>query len=78
MGVTADHPAVRIVVDTWTLLFATSFADLGRPGNEPIESRIVCDRMCASFELFRRSWSPWGQPEREPEREPDSSPPQAR
>jgi len=31
MGVTADHPAVRIVVDTWTLLFATSFADLGRP-----------------------------------------------
>jgi AcrR family transcriptional regulator len=79
MGVTADHPAVRIVVDTWTLLFATSYADLGRPGNEPIESRIVCDRMCASFALFRRSWSPWREPEREPERtsDSDSNPPQA-
>jgi hypothetical protein len=52
------------------LLFAASFADLGQPGNEPIESSIVCDRMCASFELFRRSWSPW--------RQPDSNPPQAR
>jgi AcrR family transcriptional regulator len=80
MGLTADHPAVRMVVDTWTLLFATSFADLGQPGNEPIESRIVCARMYASFELFRRSWSPWREPEREPERtsDSDSNPPQAR
>lgn len=73
MGVPADHPAVRIVVDTWTLLFATSFADLGRPGNEPIESRIVYDRMCATFELFRRSWSPTRQPGGA-----DPNPPQAR
>jgi AcrR family transcriptional regulator len=80
MGVAPDHPAVRMVADTWTLLFATSFADLGQPGNEPIESRIVCDRLRASFELFRRTWSPWKEPEQEPERasEADPNPPQAR
>jgi AcrR family transcriptional regulator len=84
MGVAPDHPAVRMVTDTWTLLFATSFAGLGQPGNEPIASTIVCDRMCASFELFRRSWSPWKEPEQEPEHEPeraserDANPPQAR
>ena len=80
MGLPPDHPAVRMVTDTWTLLFATSFADLGQPGNEPIESRIVCDRLSASFELFRRSWSPWKEPEQEPERagEGHPNPPQAR
>jgi AcrR family transcriptional regulator len=80
MGLAPDHPAVRMVTDTWTLLFATSFAGLGQPGNEPIESKIVCDRMCATFELFRRSWSPSRAPERETEREPstDPNPPQAR
>jgi hypothetical protein len=30
----------------------------GTPGGEPIEARIVCQRMCASFELFRGSWMP--------------------
>jgi hypothetical protein len=59
LGFAPDHPAVRMVTDTWTVLFATSFSGLGRPGNEPIESRIVCERMCASFEQFRRSWAPW-------------------
>jgi len=80
MGLPPDHPAVRMVTDTWTLLFATSFADLGQPGNEPIESRIVCDRLSASFELFRRSWSPWKEPEQEPEPagEGHPNPPQAR
>jgi AcrR family transcriptional regulator len=76
MGLPPDHLAVRMVTDTWTLLFATSFAGLGQPGNEPIESRIVCDRVCASFELFRRSWSPWNEPERGSEA--DRNPPQAR
>ena len=76
MGLPPDHLAVRIVTDVWTLLFAASFADLGRPGNDPIEARIVCDRLCASFELFRRSWSPWIAPEQATEADPN--PPQAR
>jgi hypothetical protein len=57
-----DPAAVRMITDAWTVLFATSFSGLGTPGNEPIESRIVCERMCASFELFRRSWMPWRAP----------------
>jgi hypothetical protein len=47
-----------MVADMWTVLFATSFAGLGQPGNDPIEANIVCDRLCAAVELFRRSWSP--------------------
>jgi AcrR family transcriptional regulator len=61
MGMARDHPAVQMIADTWTALFATSFAGLGQPGNEPIAPKIVCERLCAHFELFRRSWSPWNQ-----------------
>jgi AcrR family transcriptional regulator len=77
MGVAQDHPAVRMVTDTWTLLFATSFAGLGQPGSEPIEPKIVCDRMCGSFELFRRSWTPWKEPEQadDADRQPPASAP---
>lgn len=59
MGVPGDHPAIRVITDTWTVLFATSFAGLGQPGNEPIAAKIVCDRLCSTFEVFRRTWSPW-------------------
>jgi AcrR family transcriptional regulator len=67
MGLPPDHPAIRIVADMWTLLFASSFAGLGRAGGEPIEPKIVCERLCTHFELFRRSWSPWNQGWKEPE-----------
>ena len=63
MGVAADHPAVGLISDTWTALFASSFAGLGMPGNDPIEPKVLCDRLAAMFELFRRSWSPWAEPE---------------
>jgi hypothetical protein len=63
MDVPADHPAVRLISDTWTVMFATSFAGLGLPGNDPIEPHGLCDRLCATFEMFRRSWSPWNGPE---------------
>jgi AcrR family transcriptional regulator len=59
MGLAHDDPAVRVVSDTWTVLFATSFAGLGLPGEPPIEPKVLCDRLCETFELFRRSWSPW-------------------
>jgi hypothetical protein len=49
MGVAPDHPAVRMITDTWTVLFATPFSGLGTPGGEPIEARIVCQRMCGGF-----------------------------
>jgi hypothetical protein len=59
IGMASDHPAVRMITDIWTVLFATSFSGLGTPGNESIELGIVCERMCPSFEPFRRSWMPW-------------------
>jgi AcrR family transcriptional regulator len=59
MGVPLDHPAIRVIGDTWTMLFAASFDGLGLPGNEPVEPKVVCDRLRATFELFRRSWTPW-------------------
>jgi AcrR family transcriptional regulator len=59
MGVPASDPAVRMVADTWTVLFANAFAGLGMPGHEPLEPRVLCDRICAQYELFRRTWSPW-------------------
>lgn len=58
LGVAVDHPAVRLISDTWTVLFATSFAGLGQSGNQPIEPKVVCDRLCETFEMFRRSWLP--------------------
>ena len=63
MGTAPDDPAVRMVADTWTLLFATSFEGLGLPGGDPVDARVVCERLSAMFELFRRSWSPWNEPE---------------
>jgi AcrR family transcriptional regulator len=59
MGVSAADPAVRIVGDTWTVLFANAFAGLGLPGNDPLNPRVLCDRLRAQYELFRRSWTPW-------------------
>jgi AcrR family transcriptional regulator len=59
MGVPAADPAVRMVGDTWTVLFANAFSGLGLPGNDPLEPRVLCDRLCAQYELFRRTWTPW-------------------
>lgn len=59
MGLPVDHPAVRIVGDTWSVVFATACAGLGTEGHEPIEPQIVCDRLKATFALFEQLWSPW-------------------
>ena len=63
MGVPVGDRAVTVVTDTWAILFSDSFAGLGQPGNDPIESGIICDRLSATVELFRRTWQPsLGQP----------------
>lgn len=59
-GVGADHPAVRMVGDAWTVIFANAFAGLGLPGNPPLEPRVLCDRLQAQYDLFRKTWEPWG------------------
>lgn len=67
MGLPVDDPAVRLVADTWTVVFAASFRGMGTPGDEPIEARALCDRLVRTYTLFTRLWGPWqtdGQPPR--------------
>ncbi|MET0474380.1 MAG: TetR family transcriptional regulator [Mycobacterium sp.] len=59
MGLAPTHPAVRLISDTWTVLFTNAFAGLGTPGHDPLEPRVLCDRLHAQYDLFRRTWSPW-------------------
>lgn len=66
LGVAPGHPAIQVITDTWTVLFARSFVGLGQPGDDPITAKIVCERLVGEFELFRRSWSPWHEAHDEP------------
>lgn len=59
MGLPAGDRAVRLVADTWTLLFATSFRGMGEPGGDPIEPGVLCRRLQETYTLFTRLWSPW-------------------
>jgi AcrR family transcriptional regulator len=59
IGLPASHPAVQMIADTWTVVFANAYAGLGTPGNDPLEPGVMCDRLRAQYELFRRSWLPW-------------------
>jgi hypothetical protein len=54
MGVPPDDPAVLLLANAWTAMFASSFAGLGTPGSPPIDAQLVCDRIATTFELFCR------------------------
>lgn len=58
MGVAADHPAIRILFDTWTVVMAVACRDLGTPGGPPIEPNVLCDRIESMYGVFTRLWSP--------------------
>jgi hypothetical protein len=66
LGVPLDHTAVRLIADTWTVLFATAFRGMGTPGEDPIEAEALCARLTATFDEFVRLTSP---------RQPDGQPP---
>ena len=76
MGVPEGDRAVTLVTDTWAILFSDSFAGLGRPGNDPIEPKIIRDRLCATVAVFRRTWQP-SAGQRDPESQPHTSAPGA-
>ncbi len=59
MGLPADHPAVQLVIATWTSLVESAFSGMGQPGNDPIEAGIFCERLKATLALFARTWKPW-------------------
>ncbi len=65
LGLPPAHPCLRLVADTWTVLFVSAFRGMGTPGGDPIEAEVLCARLTATFELFVRLGSPWhagGQP----------------
>jgi AcrR family transcriptional regulator len=56
MGLPAEHPAVRVVFDTWAVLMATA---LGSPGSDSGDPGAVSDRIEETFGIFTRLWRPW-------------------
>lgn len=61
MGVSVQHPAIRVLFDTWAVLMATACghagAEVGGPG-------AVSDRIEATYAVFARLWQPWQSSER--------------
>ena len=70
MGLAPDDPAVRLLADTWTVLFATAFRGMGTAGQDPVEADILCTRLTATFGAFMRLWAPWEPNEQPPAGEP--------
>ncbi|MEU0494839.1 TetR family transcriptional regulator [Mycobacterium sp. NPDC006124] len=60
LGVPVDHRSVALITDVWAVIFSTSFAGLGQPGNPAIEPEIIADRLTATVSMFRGTWAPWG------------------
>jgi AcrR family transcriptional regulator len=61
----ASDPTVRLIADTWTVLFATSFRGMGTSGDDPIEAEVLCARLTATFQTFARVTAP-AQPDGQP------------
>ncbi|MGU3500723.1 TetR/AcrR family transcriptional regulator [Mycobacterium sp. C31M] len=59
MGLSTDHDAVYLVLETWTVVMNTACRGLGTPGFPPIEPEIVSSRIQAAYDLLVRTWRPW-------------------
>ncbi|CAN5620133.1 TetR family transcriptional regulator [soil metagenome] len=70
MGLPPADPAVRLLADSWTVLFATAFRGMGTPGGDPVDAEILCARLTATFDNFTRLWAPWQPQEQPPAGEP--------
>ncbi|MGN7779392.1 TetR/AcrR family transcriptional regulator [Mycolicibacterium sp. 22603] len=60
MGLSTDHDAVYLVLETWTVVMNTACHGLGTPGYPPIEPDVVAARIQAAYDLLVRTWRPWG------------------
>ena len=58
MGVPSDHPAIRILFDTWAVVMGVACHDLGTVGGPPIERDALCDRIEAVYGIFTGLWRP--------------------
>jgi hypothetical protein len=59
MDVSVEHPAVRILFDTWAVLMASACSGLGTADGPPIAEGVVCDRIELTYAVFSRLWRPW-------------------
>jgi len=58
MGVSAGHPSIRILFDTWAVVMGVACHGLGTPGGLPIEPDVVCRRIESVYRLFTELWTP--------------------
>ena len=58
MGVATDHPAIRILFDTWAVVMGVACQDLGTASGPPIEPDVLCDRIESVYGVFTRLWRP--------------------
>jgi AcrR family transcriptional regulator len=58
MGVSPDHPSIRILFDTWAVVMGVACHGLGTPGGLPIEPDVVCGRIESVYRLFTELWAP--------------------
>lgn len=66
MGVAVDHPAIRILFDTWAVVMGVACRDLGTEQGPPIEPETLCDRIESVYRIFTRLWTPEPTPGRTP------------
>lgn len=58
IGVAKDHPAIRILFDTWAVVMGVACRGLGTKGGPPIEPETLCDRIESVYRIFTRLWTP--------------------
>ncbi len=63
MGVTVQHPAVRVLFDTWAVLMATACNVVS---DDQMGPGVVADRIEETYALFVRLWKPWNASDQPP------------
>jgi AcrR family transcriptional regulator len=58
MGVATNHPAIRILFDTWAVVMGVACRGLGTASGPPIEPDVLCDRIESVYGIFTRLWLP--------------------
>ncbi|WP_156432905.1 TetR family transcriptional regulator [Mycobacterium sp. M26] len=66
MRLPVEHPALRILFDTWAVLMGAACSGLGAPGAPPIEPHVLCERIQSTYGTFARLWTPWHTPGQPP------------
>ena len=66
MGVDRQHPAIRILFDTWAVVMGVACRGLGTPDGPAIDTDVVCRRIEAVYALFTGLWTPDATPGQTP------------